>query len=183
MNDVLLSPAEIERLVHLLADELERRGVHGDLFVVGGAAMALAYSRRRATRDLDAVFEPKQLVYEAARRIADAEGLPQDWLNDAVKGFLPGPDEHATVLFDEPGLTVRVASPRYLFAMKAAAARVDRDADDLRLLYRLCGYRNLEEALADLVALYPPKVLPPKTRFLLEELLGDAPDEASHPCR
>ena len=42
---------------------LEAEGVHGDLFLVGGAAMALAYSTRRATRDLDAIFEPKQVIY------------------------------------------------------------------------------------------------------------------------
>jgi hypothetical protein len=38
--------------------------------------MALAYSTRRATRDLDAVFEPKQVIYEIARRVADRHGLP-----------------------------------------------------------------------------------------------------------
>jgi uncharacterized protein YdeI (YjbR/CyaY-like superfamily) len=32
---------------------------------------------------------------------------------------------------DEPGLTVQSASPRYLFVLKAMAARVDRDARDL----------------------------------------------------
>lgn len=30
--------------------------------------MALAYNTRRATRDLDGVFEPKRVVYEAVRR-------------------------------------------------------------------------------------------------------------------
>ncbi len=172
MTDPLLSGEQLRTLLQLLAAELERREVHGDLFVVGGAAMALVYSRRCATRDLDEVFEPKQIVYDAARVVAAAEGLPDDWLNDAVKGFLPGRDANATVLLDEPGLTVRVASPRYLFAMKAAAARVDRDADDLRVLYALCGYDSVEAAIDDVAAIYPPGLLPPKTQFLLGELLA-----------
>jgi hypothetical protein len=74
-----------------LADDLEAQGIHGDLFLVGGAAMALAYSTRRATRNLDAVFEPKQAIYDAAGRVGDRHGLPHDWLNEGVKGFLPDP--------------------------------------------------------------------------------------------
>jgi hypothetical protein len=37
--------------------------------------MALAYSRRRATRDLDAVFEPKQVIYQAAQRVGTAAAV------------------------------------------------------------------------------------------------------------
>jgi hypothetical protein len=42
-------------------------------------------------------------------------------------------------LLEQPGIAVRVASPRYLFAMKALAARIGRDADDLQQLYRSPG--------------------------------------------
>jgi hypothetical protein len=115
----MLSRDDIVRLLRELADELQARGVQGDLFVVG-APMALAYSRRRATRDLDAVFEPKQVIYEVARQVGERHGLPGDWLNDGVKGFLPGPDANATVLFDRPGLAVRVASPLLLELFPAA---------------------------------------------------------------
>ena len=88
----MLSRDDIVTLLHELANELEARGTHGDLFLVGGAAMALAYSTRRATRDLDAIVEPKQVIYDAAKQVGDHRGLPPDWLNDGVKGFLPGPD-------------------------------------------------------------------------------------------
>jgi methylmalonyl-CoA mutase cobalamin-binding subunit len=59
-----------KRIKESLAD-LGRRcaaaGVAADMFVVGGAAIALAYSEVRATRDIDAVFEPKMRVYEVAK--------------------------------------------------------------------------------------------------------------------
>ena len=57
-----------EILGHLraLARVLHDRGVTGEMYVVGGAAIALAFDERRSTRDVDAVFEPKQSVYEAA---------------------------------------------------------------------------------------------------------------------
>ncbi|HEY5044406.1 MAG TPA: hypothetical protein VII53_00955 [Solirubrobacteraceae bacterium] len=37
-------------------------GVRGQIFIVGVAAMALAYSTRRVTKDIDAVFEPKSAI-------------------------------------------------------------------------------------------------------------------------
>ena len=83
-----------EILGHLreLARVLHDRGVTGEMYVVGGAAIALAFDERRSTRDIDAVFEPKQSVDQAAATVAAARGLPAGWLNDAVKGFLAGPD-------------------------------------------------------------------------------------------
>jgi hypothetical protein len=168
----LLSRDEIIELLTELGTELEAAGERADLFLVGGAAMALAYNTRRATRDLDAVFEPKQVVYAAARKVAERNGIAEDWLNDAVKGFLPGEDPNATLLFERPGITVRVASPRYLFAMKAVAARVGRDSDDLRQLYGLAGFGSVEEALDSVAEHYPPHLLSPKTEFIVRELLS-----------
>jgi hypothetical protein len=41
------------------------------------------------------VFVPSDVVRQAATAVAEREGLAEDWLNDAVKGFLPGPDPDA----------------------------------------------------------------------------------------
>lgn len=166
----MLDHDTIERLLADLAGELQQRDVRGDMFVVGGAAMALAYDTRRATRDVDAVFEPKAIVYEAAAVVGGRRGLPGDWLNDAVKGFLPGEDAAARVVFDHPHLRVLTASPRYLLAMKLLAARVDVDQDDIVKLYELCGFTTAEEGLDLLAATYPGRTMAPRVQFLLEEL-------------
>lgn len=170
----MLTGEQIRGYLTELGAELAADGVRGELFLVGGAAMAMAYNTRRATRDIDAVFEPKQRVYEAAARLAERhpDDLPADWLNDAVKGFLLGEDPAATVLLDVPGLRVRVASARYLFAMKVAASRVERDADDLAVLYRLSGFTSLDEALTYVTSTYPHLQLTPRVQYLLEELVG-----------
>jgi hypothetical protein len=167
-----LGREDILILLEELASELDRGGHDGDLFVVGGAAMALGYDTRRSTRDLDAVFEPKTVIYDAVRLVGERHDLDSDWLNDAVKGFLPGEDPNSTVVFDRPGLAVRVASPPYLFAMKAVAARVERDSEDLLTLYRLCGFASIDEALDCVARYYPPHLLSPRTAFLLQELFG-----------
>ncbi|ACU53028.1 conserved hypothetical protein [Acidimicrobium ferrooxidans DSM 10331] len=155
-----------------LADELERRGVVAEIYVVGGNALALAYEARRITRDVDAVFEPKATVREAASTVAIEMGLPEDWLNDGARAFFPGPDPASTVVIRRPGLTVSVASPRQLLAMKLLASRADQDVDDIKLLYGLCGMRTAADGLALLEAVYPNRPVPARTRFLLEELFG-----------
>jgi len=101
---------------------------------------------------------------EVARRL----GLPDGWLNDAAKGFLPGrPDADAHDIFEAPGLRVMAASPKHLLAMKLLAARSRRDAADIRFLCGLLGIRTVSEALA--VAL---ELLTVRTRLILEEVLG-----------
>ena len=80
-----------EILGHLraLGALLHEEGIVGEMYVVGGAAIALAFDERRSTRDVDAVFEPKRAIYAAAARVAAERDLPSGWLNDAVKGWNP----------------------------------------------------------------------------------------------
>ena len=162
---------EINVLLEELADALTNREVRGEMLIVGGAAMALVYSERRSTADLDAVFEPKAVMYEAAAEIAVRRGLDVDWLNDAVKAYVPGPDRNALVFFDRPGLVVRIASVRFLLAMKLLASRVERDEDDVRVLLTLSGITSVDEVLALVTDLYPCSIVPPRAEYLVRELL------------
>jgi hypothetical protein len=70
-DDVLLGRTELERAFTALGERLARRGVVADIFIVGGAAMALAYDANRVTRDVDARFVPHGIVHEEATRVAD----------------------------------------------------------------------------------------------------------------
>jgi hypothetical protein len=165
---------EIVEALQALGDELSREGVRGQIFIVGGAAMALAYSTRRVTRDIDAVFEPKASIYDAAARIAEEHGLPEDWLNDAAKGFMPGKDEDARPVPDIQGIEITTASPRYLLAMKLMAMRFGEDDEDIEVLIGECGLHSANEALELLERMYPEREPALKTRLFLEELLGSS---------
>ena len=125
-----LGREDIRALLDDLSAELAGRGAKAELFLVGGAALAVAYDATRATRDLDAAFAPTAVVRQAAAAVAERKGLAADWLNDAVKGFLPGPDPEAQRFYSSDSLIVDVASPRYLLAMKLFAARAEIDADE-----------------------------------------------------
>jgi hypothetical protein len=87
-DDGLLGRSELERAFAALGDRLVRRGVVADLFVVGGAAMALAYDANRVTRDVDATFVPHGVVLEEARNVAQAMGLPPWWLNEQASAYV-----------------------------------------------------------------------------------------------
>ncbi|HWB28922.1 MAG TPA: hypothetical protein VG736_00365 [Vicinamibacterales bacterium] len=168
-----LSSPEIRRLLTLLDAELAAHGTDGEIYLVGGAVMCLAFNAREATKDVDALFEPAKVIREAAARVAAAAGLDATWLNDAVKGYLSPRGEFEPFL-DLPHLKVFVAHPRYLLAMKCAALRLGEefhDLDDVRYLLRYLNVSSVEDALAIVTQYYDAAQLLPKTRLILEELL------------
>jgi uncharacterized nucleotidyltransferase DUF6036 len=172
--DRQFNASKIVSALQALGDELSREGVRGQIFIVGGAAMALAYSTRRVTKDIDAAFEPKAVIYAAAEKVAEERGLPADWLNDAAKAFMPGKDPHARRFPAIEGLEVTTASPRYLLAMKLMAMRFGEDDEDIEILLDQCNMHSAKEALDLLKDMYPSKDPPAKTRFFLEQLLGSS---------
>lgn len=156
-----------------LDEELGRLGRRADVFVVGGAAMAIAYDARRATADVDAIFIPAAEVRQAAQRVAARMGLDDDWLNDGAKAFVPGDDPDRTQVFEGENLQVAAASPRFLLAMKLLASRVERDQDDIRFLYRLCGFTTAQQGLDVVASAYPARLIPARTRFMLQEMFPE----------
>jgi predicted nucleotidyltransferase len=173
-DDVLFGRGEIERAFTALGERLARRGVVADIFVVGGAAMALAYDAARVTRDVDAVFVPHGIVLEEARKVAEDLGLPLWWLNEQASVYISGKEDTSKRrVFDHPGLRVMAASPAHVFAMKARAART-RDIDDLRLLADIIGLNSAEEALRICAEFYPDESVSPRSTAVLLELFGSA---------
>jgi hypothetical protein len=163
---------EIVELLTEVGRRLAARGLEGEMYVVGGAAIALAFDERRSTRDIDAVFEPKLAIYEAAAAIAEERSLPENWLNDAVKGFLVGDDDDAVPILEVPGLRVASASPSVLLAMKVLAHRASEDDDDVRLLAAQLGLSRASEVLSVAESVYGDR-LDAAARFFVEELFDE----------
>jgi hypothetical protein len=165
---------DIRRLLELLGEELETAGVEGELYLVGGAVMCVAFDARPATRDVDALFRPTREIREAAARVADRAGVPRGWLNDAVKGFLDDRGDFDPFL-ELPNLRVFIARPEYLLAMKCASMRLAeefRDVDDVRYLLRYLNITSVDQALEIVTRYIDEDRLMPKTRLALEELLS-----------
>jgi hypothetical protein len=168
-----LTERDIRRLFGLLNEELRRTGTEGELFLVGGAVMCLAYAARPSTQDVDALFRPAREVREAAARIAVRAGVQPDWLNDGVKAFLSERGEFRTFL-ELDHLRVMVAQPEYLLAMKCLALRIgeeSHDEDDVRYLLRHLDIGTYEDAIGVITRFYPLERFPQKTLYALGELL------------
>lgn len=168
-----LTQADLRRLFDLLNEELRSVGTEGELFLVGGAVMCLAYATRPSTQDVDALFRPPKEIRAAAARVAIRAGINPDWLNDGVKGFLSAQGDFAPFL-ELDHLRIMVAQPAYLLAMKCLAMRIGaefHDEDDIRYLLRHLDLRNYEKAVAVITKYYPLERFPQKTLYALAELL------------
>jgi hypothetical protein len=157
-----------------LNDELRKEGQKGEIGIVGGAVMCLVYNARLATRDVDAVFEPSQVIRRAAAKVAGQLGLPQDWLNDGAKGYLAAKFQRNNIVMLS-NLVIWAPEPRYMLAMKCLSARWDSsDRDDVVFL---CEHLEIRDAASVFVIIqdyYPKAQIPAKTQFFIEELFPDA---------
>lgn len=171
MNGPLLSRRQLQDALERLADHLQRRGVHGELYVFGGGAMVLAHSAREATMDLDtAIRRHHGPVLAEARTVAEELGLPYWWLNEQATSYLPaGQDVQATVVLERPGLTVLAASPRHMLALKVRAARAS-DVADILVLARLVRATSAREAERIATEVFGGEPLSERSRAVLADL-------------
>ena len=170
-----LTKGDIRQLLELLGAELAKEGVVGEVYMVGGAVLCLALDARPSTRDIDAFFKPTDVIRAAARRVGAKRGLPDDWLNDAVKGYLSPRGEFDPYL-DLPNLRVFTARADYLLAMKCMAMRLGEefhDLDDVRYLLRYQNITRVDQAIEIVMRYFQEEHVPAKTRLLLEELLPE----------
>lgn len=167
----MLSAAEIRTLFDELNAALASAHEIGEIGLVGGAVMCLVYNARAATRDVDAIFEPASLIRKLAARIAELHHLPEDWLNDAAKGFIQGDFRRDSVL-ELSNLRVWAPEPRYMLAMKCISARWDTsDRDDVIFLIRHLGLSVPQQVFEIIGHYYPKHQIPAKTQFFIEEVL------------
>lgn len=175
-----LTRETILRALGLLSEELGKQGVTGEVCLFGGSVMVLAFTARLATKDVDAIFQPAQSIREAARHIAAEQHLPDDWLNDGVKGFLSA--RHETIagnLPQFPHLRVTMPVPEYLLAMKCMAARLAgttgeaSDVPDIIFLIRHLRLTSAETVLGLVALYYPSNSIPVKTQYLVEGLFEE----------
>ena len=153
-----------------LSEELEREGLRGHVYIVGGAALIAGYGRERSTHDVDGriVYE-KRGVMKAAGRLAEKHDLPANWLNENATLFMPHKDDsQATTVFNSPALVVTGASAKHLLAMKIDAGRPE-DIEDIQWLLDELQIENLEEAIEVHRTTYPHSRLPTTNRNRLEE--------------
>lgn len=168
----MLNREQIQQYLHALNDELARVSATGELCLFGGTVMCLVFQARPSTKDVDAIFEPTAVIRDAAQRVAENFSLEDDWLNDAVKGFVVPHTQR--IYLDLSHLKVYVPEADYLLSMKSLAARVDtQDATDIRILIKHLGLQKPEAVFEILEKYYPRQQIRPATRYFIEEIFDD----------
>lgn len=165
----MLTREKIMNALTRLGEELNNESKRGEILLTGGAAMCLVHSARDMTKDIDALYEPKEEINRLVKKIADQEGLPEYWLNDAVKGFVT---ESAPVeeFMDLVGLKITVVAPEYLLSMKLMSARFgEMDADDVFFLMNKLNLKTEDDVYDILTRYYPENLIMPKTMYMIQE--------------
>jgi len=186
---MMLSKDDILRGLENLDVKAKAAELLVDLSIYGGAALAIAFDMRLATRDVDAVVNGSpDFLRKAVAEVAEEQGWPIDWLNDGVKGFI-SENEKMNLMDsfrgDEScGLRISLPSPEYLFAMKCMAMRPEgiegsSDISDIIGLAHICSIQTNEQAFGLVESFYPAKQIPAKVRFGLEEIMEKISPKAS----
>jgi len=126
----------------------------GEVYIVGGAAISLAFEGRDATEDIDAIYKPRSEIRKIIKVMSDEYNLRSDWLNNDAEHFVTA-SMTFTLLFEHSNLKVFHIDAECLLAMKLASARPESypDMDDCLLLMDRLGISE-EKELLRLVELY-----------------------------
>ncbi|MDR1088102.1 MAG: hypothetical protein LBL23_02345 [Coriobacteriales bacterium] len=148
MTEVVFTRERILELLSKLDAKMATEGVEATVFVVGGAAIALALDSTRVTTDIDGQFEEPALE-QLIRQVAQEEGLPSDWLNHSINVVMSyfKKDKEPLDVFNGRMLSIQAASPQYVLAMKLASRR-DKDVDDVVMLIEKLGLSSRDEVLS-----------------------------------
>jgi hypothetical protein len=166
---------DIEGALRELAEELDDRGIVARIYLVGGAAMVLAYQSRFSTDDVDASGYPTEEVLAVSLNVAERRGLRPNWLDDSVKVYIPVASEPEWRPVIKVGsVEVVVADERTLLAMKLRASRGRRDEGDIEFLLDKCQIASVDDALALYEEYFPEDALPPRAIPILRHALGES---------
>ena len=165
-----------------LAAEVGRRGIRAKLFLVGGAVMVLVFGARTGTADVDGAAS-NPAVYEVARQVGQRRGLPDEWINDAAKGFIPlavEPDWQPVLAVGD--VEIVAADEWTMLAMKLRAGRT-RDLRDVRFLLERCRIATEQDALALYDEYFPEDPIEPRALALLRTALTHNVETGRGPAR
>jgi hypothetical protein len=169
----------IVQALTLLGRKVARSGIEAQLSIFGGTVMMLAYNLREGTKDVDAIYYPREELQPLIAEVASDLRLDPNWLNDHVQQFTPNDGGRANIPFEAlagiAGIAVLRPTARKMLAMKARAARLPRpghggDLHDLAFLIRHCGIRSIEEIEKTFTEFYGES-LDPKQTLVAERAL------------
>ncbi len=114
------------------------------------------------------------VIDDLSQQMATERGdLPPHWLNDQVAPLLPRiADTRSWQMLAVPGLSVQVASPEHLLAMKARAGRGPRDLQDVAVLCEILQITRVQQVWDICTRVWGEEVIREDVRSATTEFLN-----------
>lgn len=169
-----LNKDELVELLDELSERLKKKKARASIYIVGGAAMALAFDRSRTTHDIDGrIDEGHGALVEAVHEIAQRRGLPTSWLNDQATPKMPmARDERARTVYASEYLIVTGASGEHILGMKLESGRAF-DQRDVMTLVRHLQIQTVDEGTGIHARLFPHSRKGDRAREMMEIALEE----------
>ncbi len=107
--------------------KLNRREIHAEIILIGGAAILANYSFRNMTIDVDAIIYASSSMKDAINNVGDKFNLPNCWLNTDfmhTSSYSPKLNEISEYYMNFSDiLQIRTVTAEYLIAMKLCSGR------------------------------------------------------------
>ena len=171
-----LTDKDILNLLSEVNDKLHEQGKSASILLSGGASMSLLFSRDRVTQDVDAVLlsSDRSEFRNVVSEVGTENGLKEDWLNDAVKGYIDFNWKREFIPVGLSNLTVYSVPADKLLAMKLSSGRsYSKDREDAIELMKHLDIRSPKEALEILEDAVPEQFLTAKTRYFTLETFNE----------
>ena len=174
----LLNKELLNKVFKFMNEELERNQIKLDMTIYGGAVMTMLYDNRPSTRDIDCIFNSKDINYiDTVLESVQAEfQLEDDWLNHEIKQPLQHLTKEDTVVFLEySNLTVRIPSKDQLLAMKILASRCEpaKDFIDAFFICEDLQIKTKKELLNRIKPYFSPKLIGERQNIFIQYLGED----------
>ncbi len=129
------------------------------------------YDARDITKDIDALYSPKNEFRNIISNIGEKYKLPEDWLNDSAKVFFT--NKMKTEVFKKySNLVVKCFDSESLLALKLTSGRklYSHDLEDSLTLIKYLDIKNIDK-LHEIVEKYIPSIrLTPKVDYFIQEV-------------
>ena len=171
-----LTDKDILNLLSEVNDKFHEQGKSASILLSGGASMSLLFSRDRVTQDVDAVLlsSDRSEFRNVVSEVGTENGLKEDWLNDAVKGYIDFNWKREFIPVGLSNLTVYSVPADKLLAMKLSSGRsYSKDREDAIELMKHLDIRSPKEALEILEDAVPEQFLTAKTRYFTLETFNE----------
>jgi len=160
-------------LASLNADLISQQ-IEVEFYFLGGAPIFQAFASTPTTAHIDAMFQPAEVVSDAAQRIAGREAVDDDWVHESIRTLVGGRADSAAHV-ELSNVRVFMPRPEYVLAVKCAAMGLGDDfheMEDVRYVLRAMNITSAHQALSVVMQYFTERQLAPDLRTSLEGLIG-----------